>query len=642
MIMKQQMTKEMFQKQMNNVNQVYKREIASIEATEDERRFELSFSSETPYQRSFGDEILEHSSDSIDLSRLEQIGVVLFNHNPDKVIGKIEKVWIDGSSRKGKAVIFFDDDEQSNIIYKKVKSGTLKGVSVGYVVQIWEVVEENQFSTDGRFQGECYIAKKWQPLEISIVSVPADASVGVGRSVTENTQTENEVKTEVQVDSEQKNSNLGVYTLKNINQENIDGQNMEVNKMDEKELMEQVNKRNAEIIGLGEHYKVNVNEFIKSGASVETVKTHIMEQLAKSQTVTSNVEVTVDETEKFRSAVTDAIALRAGLKIEKPAMGATELRHLNMVELSKEVLERSGESVRGKSAFEIATRAMNTASLQLVFANVTNKVLTNAYQETPTTYQMFSRITTANDFKEMSRVKLSELPDVTKIAEGADYPEVVLGEDAEKYSIDTYGGVVLFTRQAMVNDDLGALLRTPQLLGASLARTVNKSVYDMLGGSHIMSDTKELFSADHKNLLALTLTIQNLSKAKAAMKRQTGLKGAALNIDPAFLVVGPELEFEARQIVASVVDPTKNNAAVNVLYNSVQVIVDANIPDKTWYLLANTNQIDTMEVAFLNGINVPYIEQDIKFENDAIRMKARLDFGAKAIDFRGMVKSTVV
>ena len=108
---------------------------------------------------------------------------MLFNHDRDEVIGKITKAWIDNG--RGMATIEFDSDEASEVIYQKVKGGTLKGVSAGYLVDDWEEVMPNKTSTDGRFMGPCSIAKKWAPYEISIVSVPADPTVGVGREMEE-------------------------------------------------------------------------------------------------------------------------------------------------------------------------------------------------------------------------------------------------------------------------------------------------------------------------------------------------------------------------------------------------------------------------------------------------------------------------
>lgn len=156
-------------------------QIRAMEGEGNERKFELSFSSEEPYERWYGTEILDHTAGAVDLTRLNEIGCVLFNHNRDRVIARIERAWIENA--RGKAVIEFDADEESGVIYEKVKSGTLKGVSVGYTVSVWEEVEAKGASSDGRFAGPCSIAKKWMPHEISIVSVPADSTVGVGRKL---------------------------------------------------------------------------------------------------------------------------------------------------------------------------------------------------------------------------------------------------------------------------------------------------------------------------------------------------------------------------------------------------------------------------------------------------------------------------
>lgn len=153
-------------------------------ADDNERQVQLSFSSEEPYERWYGTEILSHKDGAVDLSRLNEIGCVLFNHDRDQVIARIDKAWIENG--RGEALVTFDEDDESEKIFQKVKSGTLKGVSVGYTVDSWEEVNAGKVSSDGKFTGPCSIALKWMPHEISIVSIPADATVGVGREFEEN------------------------------------------------------------------------------------------------------------------------------------------------------------------------------------------------------------------------------------------------------------------------------------------------------------------------------------------------------------------------------------------------------------------------------------------------------------------------
>ena len=154
--------------------------IREVEGEGNERKFMLSFSSEAAYERWWGTEILSHKEGAVNLERLNEIGCALYNHNRDYVIGKINRAGLEEG--RCYAEIEFDDDEESEKIYRKVKNNTLRGVSVGYVVNEWEDVRQGHTSEDGRFEGPCSIATRWTPMEISIVSVPADPTVGVGRS----------------------------------------------------------------------------------------------------------------------------------------------------------------------------------------------------------------------------------------------------------------------------------------------------------------------------------------------------------------------------------------------------------------------------------------------------------------------------
>ena len=116
-------------------------------------------------------EILDHGENAVDLSRLNSVGVLLFNHNTDKVVGKVIRAWVE--NHRGMAEVEFDTDDDAEKIFGKVRSGTLKTTSVRYSVDAWEEVVAGKQSADGRFTGPCQIARKWTPLEVSVVSVPA-------------------------------------------------------------------------------------------------------------------------------------------------------------------------------------------------------------------------------------------------------------------------------------------------------------------------------------------------------------------------------------------------------------------------------------------------------------------------------------
>jgi len=143
-------------------------------AEEDEykNRLTLSFSSENPVERAFGEEILSHDAESVDLARLNDGGMLLFNHNPDVVLGRVVRAWLeDGRAR---ATIKWASNEKAREVRKDTENGIYQGVSVGYKINEMKENEKGQF-----------VATRWTPHEISLVSIPADDSpkVGVGRSV---------------------------------------------------------------------------------------------------------------------------------------------------------------------------------------------------------------------------------------------------------------------------------------------------------------------------------------------------------------------------------------------------------------------------------------------------------------------------
>lgn len=156
-------------------------EFRAVEGEGSERKFQLSFSSEEPYDRYWGQEVLDHSDGAIKMDRLLATGCLLFNHKRDSVVGKITNAWV--SDNRGYAEVEFDTDQEAEVIYQKVKSKTLRGVSVGYIVGSWEEVMPGKTSADGKFAGPCDIARSWEPYEISIVSCPADHTVGVARDL---------------------------------------------------------------------------------------------------------------------------------------------------------------------------------------------------------------------------------------------------------------------------------------------------------------------------------------------------------------------------------------------------------------------------------------------------------------------------
>lgn len=144
------------------------------EVDEESRTVELAFSSELPVARWFGEEVLDHDPASIRLDRLEGGAAVLINHDWDDQVGVVESVDI-GKDRRGRAKVRFGRGARANEIWQDVVDGIRKHVSVGYLIHKVEVESR-------KGQPDLVRVTDWEPYEISLVSVPADPTVGVGRS----------------------------------------------------------------------------------------------------------------------------------------------------------------------------------------------------------------------------------------------------------------------------------------------------------------------------------------------------------------------------------------------------------------------------------------------------------------------------
>lgn len=615
----------------------YCRETTIDHVDTDSRTVELSFSSETPYGRWFGDEILCHDEECINLERFNNgLGTVLFNHDRDAVVGHIEKVWIEDN--RGKALVRFDTDEQSETIFQKVQSGTLQGVSVGYAINRYEVLEdEDTKSTNGRFTGPAYVVTDWEPLEISIVSVPADPTVGVGRSAEE---------IHTSIDTQEDNTRMDQE--KNLEVQEVKSEPVKtcLTQEDLQKAMEQERKRTSEITAMFRDFDVEgADEAIVLGKSVEEARAMIIDQL-RARNAGVSVKMGEAESDKFRAAAQDAVLMAAGIPVAEPAAGAQELRGYSMIEMARESLRReSGSNVNFGDNMELARAAINsTSTFPAIMSNLANKSVMVGFNEAETTYQIWAGKGSNRDFKEAARVALSEAGNLELVPEGGQFQQDSFGEASARTKVATYGKLFSLTRQAIINDDLGLFSKIATKYGSAAKRLVNKMVYAQLTGNVKMQDNVALFDSKHGNVAGTgeALSVKAIAKAITAMRRQKGITGeATLNITPKYLVVPPELEVTAYQIVNSTaaVDGV-NSGVVNPYKGRFIVVADAELTDPdAWYLVADATQHDTIEVTYLNGVETPRLETRQGFDVDGIEYKVAFDCGVSALDFRGLYKN---
>lgn len=414
---------------------------------------------------------------------------------------------------------------------------------------------------------------------------------------------------------------------------------------DLQKAMEQERKRTSEITAMFRDFDVEgADEAIVLGKSVEEAREMVMDQLRARN---KGVSVTMGEAEsdKFRAAAQDAVLMAAGIPVAEAAPGAQELRGHSMVELAREALQREGLKANFGDNMELARAAINsTSTFPAIMSNLANKSVMVGFNEAETTYQIWAGKGSNRDFKEAARYALSEAGNLELVPEGGQFKQDSLGEASARTKVATYGKLFSLTRQAIINDDLGLFSKIATKYGSAAKRLVNKMVYAQLTGNVKMQDNVALFDAKHGNVAGTgeALSVKAIAKAITAMRRQKGITGeATLNITPKYLVVPPELEMTAYQIVNSTaaVDGV-NSGVANPYKGRFIVVTDAELTDPdAWYLVADATQHDTIDVTYLNGVETPRLETRQGFEVDGIEYKVAFDVGVDAIDFRGLYKN---
>jgi len=295
-------------------------------AVDDEARtVELAFSSEQPYERWWGVEILDHSPQSIRLGRLSSGGPLLMDHDARDHVGVIESVRID-ADRVGRAVVRFGRSQRAEEIFQDVKDGIRRNVSVGYMIHKATLVETRE-------DQEIYRVTDWEPHEVSLVSVPADASVGVGRAMEDPRTVEQDEQAETP--KPQAIKELRVMTtetqapdLAGIEQRAREGEH----------------KRAADIIAIGEKYSLQslASDAVRSGMPVGEFQAKAIEALSSRAKPTADIGLTEREARRF-SMVRAIAALAATGAESRKAREAAAFE----IECSQAVADKIGREARG-------------------------------------------------------------------------------------------------------------------------------------------------------------------------------------------------------------------------------------------------------------------------------------------------------
>lgn len=654
------------QEQMQNLP-LQRREAEIQPAAGEENIFEITWTTGATVRRwgwMYGeyDEELVVDKESIRLDRINSGNAPVLNSHGQYTLTDVIGVVIEGSVRiedgTGTAKIKLSGTPGDAEIVSKVKDGIIRNVSVGYRVHEY-LIEER----DGQLP--LRRAVDWEPFEVSLVPIPADAGAGVRSNdllypcaIRQTTINREVTMTTKQNANDPQNptpaaaapaANPPAVTQEQLTAARAEGAQAEARRQDGIRLA----VRGA---GLTEAY---AEKLITKGYTVNRARKAVINQLAKRTAETGlirsaqGIQITRDEMDTVRNLAESALLHRYDSGRYKLEEGARQFRGMSLLEIGRDLLEKRGVNTRGLSRAELAgeilgisTRggAHTTSDFPYILANVANKTLRNAYEAAPQTFKAFSRKTTNPDFKEIARNQFGDAPSLEKVAENGEYKRGTISEGREKYSLATYGKIVAVTRQVLINDDLSAFTRLPEMYGRAAADLESDTVWAIITANAAMADGTALFHANHGNLAGsgAAITVATLGNARSAMRQQKGLNGRLINVLAKYLLVPSALETVAQQYVTSTNVIVTKASDVNPFANALQVIAEPRLDANSttaWYTAADPSQIDTLEYAYLEGEEGVYLETRTGFDVDGVELKARLDFAAKAIDHRGLYKN---
>jgi hypothetical protein len=401
---------------------------------------------------------------------------------------------------------------------------------------------------------------------------------------------------------------------------------------------------------------------------------------------TERVSVTESADDKLFAAARDGLIMRtlraSGMRnqtLANPAAGHQDFVSMKLGRVAEMYAEKMGCDVRRMAGKDIALVAMGhpgtmnrfriqrdayhtTGSFSNLLLDAANKTLLAGYEEAPFTWNMWARDAgTTADFKNINRIRFSEMGSPEMVPEGQEYKDAGMSDTRETYKVNKYGNMFTVTWETVVNDDLDAISRIPAMQGAACRRLQNQAVYGVLTSNPVMADTGALFNATaqttaggHANLAtgAGAPSVTTLNTAFISMMTKRGIRSdVILNIQPAFLIVPAALSATALQLLGSIADPSvggnvAGNSNTKNIYGPngdrplkviVEPLLDA-ASSTAWYLAANNSQVDTVEITFLEGEQSPVLENEWDFDKDVYKYKVRQTFGVAPIDFRGLYR----
>lgn len=610
-------------------------------------------------------EVLSMDPKHVRLDRLNSGAPVLDSHSGwsvGDVFGVVERGSARLSDGQGLASLRFSKRDAVTPIWQDIRDEIVTNVSIGYRIYKFEEV----LSKDGI---PTRTAIDWEPFEISMVPMPAD----VGARVRAEDRTDlnpcvvvTRAVQEQNMDNEQQTTSATAPEARAAAQPQ-DGLNAEQLRADA------VAQERARITDIQKAVRVAgldaavAEDLVGRGLTIDKARAAIFEKMGEREqklpTQTRGaIEMGDDARDKFirgaanwllvRSGMAGIVAKHEGTTADKIQPG--EFRGMSLLDLAREVLERSGISTRGLSRMDIASLAFSrsgnyqtTSDFSTLLENALHKVLRAAYATQNDTWSRFCGVGSVTDFRSHNWYRLGALGSLDSLNEHGEFKNKSI-PDAEKttFAATTKGNIIAITREVVVNDDIGAVMRLTEMLGRAAKLTIEKAVYTQLtanaGLGPTQSDTNPLFHSGRANIntSAAAITVASIEADRAVMRSQMDPNSQEyLDLNPTVLLVPVGKRGDALTINEALFDPADSKfQKPNTVRGLFREVIDTpRISGTRRYLFADPTVAPVFLVSFLEGVQEPVLETQDGWRTSGVEMKARLDFGVDVVDYRGAV-----
>lgn len=440
-------------------------------------------------------------------------------------------------------------------------------------------------------------------------------------------------------------------------QQRDDGQSQE-------KMLREERSRISEISDLCREFGMEdqMQTFINNGHTVEDVRKAVIEHMRENGApLAARATVESDAQDKFRSAASDAILMRGGVRLDNPASGARELMGMSLRDLAIECLAEEGQAgMNRKSADELFSIMQRqffnpTAAFPAIMDNAINKAYVEGHKTAPVTFDRWVKRGTLKDFKIHDNNYLAgPAGEFLEVNESGELKHDVWNDNKRPTrKLKTYGRQFTLTRQAFINDDIDMIVKLPSKYAISARKTQNKQAYQILVNNPVAYDGVKIFDKAHKNILAkgTGITREAMQGMIMALSNQKDEFDDVCIIRPAAIIVPSGYAFDMYTLFNSPTINTEGNTqAVNPLYQyheQIEIIEDPTINvlcggfgnQMPWWLLGAKEDTDFIEIDYLNGQDVPNIRRSEVPGTLGCVWDIYLDWGYSIMDFRGAIKN---